>query len=226
MRWWTSRHSRWQPWFMSIARELGQKVLLYWCVNWFVLRWGCRGHYRIAVVGRGLQVINFHDDSSTFETDSGLKKQSDGVIATILPHQSLTNWMRKMPEVDSRFQRNANWRHDFVVRVHFLNLTTAVVALLIGVDVCDLIGNADGIFCCPCLFVRPSPCVFELISFTCEVNQQWGNMSHIVEQALAEPATTWWNEPDIYSVNSKLELLALFGGRDKNLALMLLSIHL
>jgi hypothetical protein len=183
MRWWTSRHSRWQPWFMSIARELGQKFLLYWCVNWFVLRWGCRGHYRIAVVGRGLQVINFHDDSSTFETDSGLKRQSNGVIATILPHQSLTNWMRKMPEIDSRFQRNANWRHDFVVRVHFLNLTTAVVASLIGVDVCDLIGNADGTFCCPCLFVRPSPCVFELISFTCEVNQQWGTW------------ITSWNRP-------------------------------
>jgi hypothetical protein len=44
-------------------------------------------------------------------------------------------------------------------------------------------------------------------------------MSHILEQALAEPAPTWWNEPDIYSVNSKLELLALVGGRDKNLAL-------
>jgi len=57
------------------------------------------------------------------------------------------------------------------------------VALLIGIDVCDLIGNADEIFCCPCLFVRPSPCVFELINPTCEVNQQWGTQ------------VTSWNRP-------------------------------
>jgi hypothetical protein len=45
-------------------------------------------------------------------------------------------------------------------------------------------------FAVPVYLLDHSPCVFELISFTCEVNQQWGNMSHILEQALAEPATT------------------------------------